>query len=69
MAGLQREAVGDIKNQIGTLMKMPIPIESFHVKHPSDIKVMQRFSSYLLFIQHIENIYYFSILAENVVFQ
>ena len=39
VVGLHREAVRDIKNQIGTLLKVPIPLESFHVKSPADIKV------------------------------
>ena len=39
VVGLHRDAVRDIKNQIGTLLKVPIPLESFHVKSPSDIKV------------------------------
>ena len=39
VVGLHRDAVRDIKNQIGALLKVPIPLESFHVKSPSDIKV------------------------------
>ncbi len=39
VAGLNGEAVRDVKNQIASLLKVPIPLESFHVKSPSDTKV------------------------------
>ena len=46
VAGLHRDAVQDIKNQIGSLLQVPIPLESFHVKFPSDTKVRVHFQTF-----------------------